>query len=120
MKPEELRGRELAAWIGGVIDAEHWQEGGDMRPISKAAQLGRLEIERLCAERGEHDCLIAQSAIEERAARDAAALDEIRMLVGKTGSGVFKWMFNWEPERGDTSDVIAEIIERTGRKVGSP
>lgn len=106
MKPEELKGRELAAWLYGYV----W--GNEESEV--AVVLAAAEIERLCAGQYPLSPLLATKI--DAAARDAAALDEIAQLFIQEKA--------WSQTKGAHMvrsydvDKLEKILERTGRKIG--
>lgn len=115
MKVEDLHGRELAAYLRGLI-YEADVSGNTNTARLRIAVLAAEEIERLCAEPCHlpEDFTVWTKAHVEKAARDAAALDEIARLLSMKEdprSGAAMIVFN--------VDHIRTAIERTGRKIGT-
>lgn len=107
MKPEELRGRELAAWLLGFNAGQ---------PISTTPlEFAAAEIERLCAGKRWEDADSIPLPLppdQAQAARDAAALDALCETMDKDHHRESAWPC---PQYS----AWKAIIERTGRKIGS-
>lgn len=112
MKPEDLKGRELAAWFRGRASA---CEVLGQPIFADTANLAAAEIERLCA--NDNKVFVApvvgldawSKAAQEQAARDAAALDEIATVCTKHLEDPQNcyWLLT----------ALQPILERAGRKV---
>lgn len=121
MKADELKGRELAAFLLGRASncrCSPNPDGVDSRLLAAA------EIERLCAE----PIVIHHPPTPEyveKSRRDAAALDEIAAHLTWITRGtsrayaLFQLWGNGSIEGDSPPDHLAAIIERTGRKIGA-